>query len=95
MHSKSEDFREFSSFVEGVRGAFIRLLECIQMIESDSRMSMKVRKCVSEAMYFARKSRKNCDFQHDEHYRCTASRTKPRFREGEGLYESSRAVIIG
>ena len=46
MHPENEDFREFFSFVESVRGASRRLLERIGMLESASRMFGKVRSCV-------------------------------------------------
>ena len=63
MHPKSEDFREFLSFVESVREASRMLLKRIGMPESAFRMSGKVRRCVSEGIQFARKkSSKNSNF---------------------------------
>ena len=62
MHLENEDFREFLSFIENVRGASRRLLERIGMLESGCRMFRKVVDVFSEGIQFARKNLKNSDF---------------------------------
>ena len=52
MHEKHEDFRDFSRFVERVRGSSGKLLERIKMPEDAFRMLKKVRRCVSEGIDF-------------------------------------------
>ena len=59
MHPENEDFREFSRFVESVRGSSGKLLERIEMPEDAFRMLKKVRRCVSEGIDFCEKIKKN------------------------------------
>ena len=55
MHPENEDFREFLSFIENVRGVSRRLPERIRMLESGLRMFRKVAEVFSEEIQFARK----------------------------------------
>ena len=81
MHPENEDFREFSKFVESVRGSSGKLLERIEMPEDAFRMLKKVRRCVSEGIDFCEKISKKCDFLPPWVRKCISSRTKERFRE--------------
>ena len=58
MYFKNEDFREFSRFVESVRGSSRQLLERIELLENAFGISGKVRRCVSEGIRLAIKIRK-------------------------------------
>ena len=62
MHPKNEDFLEFLSFIESVRGASKRLLKSNDTLESPFRMVGKDLGCVLKGSRFARKIVENGDF---------------------------------
>ena len=94
MHTKNEDFREISSFVESDRGSSKKLLERVEMHEIVTRLFGKVPRCVS-GVRFATKNAKIAILDHAVHDQLACSRAKERFRGEERFYECLRAVNNG